>query len=918
MDKPKQNKSIWQQTNNLSSKTANQNQNGYSNGTNQQTTSTLQIMQNNLDPPQRYDQVDLKNIGKVELQRTADDDEFSQILKSGKQNKTDIFQGSKEFFKNRAWNFNSNSSLYPEQNMIKDKNAHNLNQDNTFQPVRDISLNQNNQLNLLNLDHRLHQNNAKEETTHKKNSDNMQTIDRSIDPYFASAQYLAQFNQKASQGQIKFEKSLKSSGKKTDFTVLQFSGKLSTTQEYSPEFGNTELSFKNKKNNDQLKRNIAQQEFDINKLTLEQFSAYQFSRNPFLSKDFIKFEQSSLIKKAIPIEKCSNYKFLCEPCFDLANNLSQDSISSIQNEQTIKSKTKFHKIQNQDKQIADYQTTEKKLICPTDESDGEQIYFEKIKSTRSKLSCFCQNGMVGEEEFFKKLEEIHFNKNVKDVNISNYYRFLVWRLSFKQKLTIESLYYRLEKRIYMQKKLNFQPFLEKYLSFLETHFKQKQIDQTSNNKIQQDFANVQDNSKINSTVIKQICNYPNQIILLIGEILETSRHYVVEFTDTWSSLHLVINKSLNIKEQSHHHKSLSLCSQTEKKEKILEQKKNTLKMTNQQLFEDLIQRKKIQPQTKVRISNLQLLFSQKTKIQTDSGQIREFDHLIQIPFNSFQKEKNKLSKLGYFNRPFLRSLSSIKPNGEYISTLDLVILKRYPLLVQYHSKEKKKIINFSEAISSSVINKANPNDYFYAKYLVCDSLFIYDQSQTISTQPQTELIIQFTDSSSYSEISEGTRIRVRNAQCTFYNFQNNYLSGYAITLKAEYKNVMPQERFLTKQDFQRSRQFYSSAAKAFAKSKSIEDYSTCCNLNYLETLDFDLSISYRSYSQNKNSIIGEIKYQGQPCECEITTHNSFFKTKLLRFEKYQTLKLFNVHFKFYEANKKKFIFKTSYNSFIQY
>ncbi|KAL4437871.1 hypothetical protein ABPG74_001042 [Tetrahymena malaccensis] len=923
MDKSKQNKSIWQQTNNLSSKLANQNNNGGSSscGINQQTSSTHLITQNNnIDFPQKYDQIDLKSIGKIELQRTAEDDEFSQILKSGKQNKVDIFQGSKELFKNRAWNLNCNKSLYPQQKTTNDKNTFSLNEQNPYLPVRNINLNENtcNQLNTFNLDHRLPQNHVKEENNHQKYTDYMQTINRSTDAYFESALYPVQFNQNVDKEQINFEKSLKSTGKKADFTVLQFSSKLSSAYNFSPEFGNMELSFQNKKNNDQLKRNLALQEPDINKLTLEQFSAYQFARNPFLSKDSINFEQSSLIKKAIPIEQCSQYKFLCEPCFDLINKLSQDSIQSVQNEQTIKSKSKYHKIQYKENQIADYQTTEKKIIQPADESDDEQNYYEKILSMRSKLSCFCQNGMVGEEQFFKKLEEIHLSKTVKKTDVSKFYRFLVWRLSFKQKLSIESLYYQLEKRIYMQKKLNFQPFIEKYLSFLDAQSKQKQIDQNANHKIQQDSNYVLDNQKTNTTEIKQIFNYPNQIILLIGEILETSRHYVIEFTDTWSSLYFIINKSINSNEKLYHHKSLSLCSQAEKKGKNLEQQKNILKMTNQQLFEDLIQRKKLKPQTKVRISNLQFLFQQKIKIQTDSGEIREFDHLIQIPFNSFQKEKNKLSKLGYFNKPFLRSLSSIKPYGEQISTLDLVILKRYPLLVQYHSKEQKKIVNFCEAVSCSVINKANPNDYFYAKYLVCDSLFIYDQSKVISTQPLTELIIQFADSNSYSEISEGTRIRVRNALCTFYNIQNHYLAGYTITLKAEYRNVMQQERFLTKQEFTRSKQFCQSAAKVFAKSKSIEDYSTCCNLSYLETLDFDLSISYRSYSQNNNSIIGEVNYNGQPCECEITTHNSFFKTKLLSFQKYQTLKLFNVHLKYYEANKKKFLFKTSYNTSIQY
>ncbi|EAS01817.2 hypothetical protein TTHERM_00565620 (macronuclear) [Tetrahymena thermophila SB210] len=914
MDKPKANKSIWQQTNNLSSKMDAQNQNGGSCGIIQQTNSTLNLVtKNNLDIPQKYEQIDLKDIGKIQLQRTAEDDEFSQILKCGKQNKVDIFQGSKELFKNRTWNLNSNNSIYPHQKISNDKNTCNLDEQNPFLTVRNINLNQN----TYNLDHRLHQNYVKEQSSDQQNTDYIKTIDRSIDPFFSSAQYLAQLNQNIENGQMKFEKSLKSSAKKTDFTVLQFSSKFSTAQNHSPEFGNTELSFKNKKNNDQLKRNLALQDFDINKLTLEQFSAYQFSRNPFLSKDSINFEQSSLIKKAIPIEKCLSYKFLCEPCFELANNLSQDSIQSVQNEQTIKSKSKYHKIQKSVNQIADCQTTEKKLIYESDQNDEEQNYYQKIQSIRSKLSCFCQNGMVGEEEFFKKLEEIHLSKIVKRTDISNYYRFLVWRLSFKQKLSIESLYYHLEKRIYMQKKLNFQPFLEKYLSFLEIQNKQKQTDQIANNKIQQEYAQIQDNLKLNSIEIKQFYNYPNQIILLIGEILETSRHYVIEFTDAWSSLYFIINKSLNIKEQPYHHKSLSLSSQDEQKGKNIGYKKNTLKMTNQQLFEDLIQRKKIKPQTKVRISNLQFLFQQKIKIQQDCGEIREFDHLIQIPFNSFQKEKNKQTKLGYFNKPFLRSLSSIKPKGEQISTLDLVILKKYPLLVQYHLKQQKKTINFCEAVNSSVINKANSNDFFYAKYLVCDSLFIYDQSQPISNQPQTELIIQFADSNSYSEMREGTRIRVRNAYCTFYDIQNHYLSGYTITLKAEYKNVMHQERFLTKQDFSRSKQFYQSAVKAFAQSKTIEDYSKFCNLNYLETLDFDLSISYRSYSQNNNSIIGEISYYGQPCECEIITHNSFFKTKLLSFEKYQTLRLLNVHLKCYEVNKKKFIFKTSYNTFIQ-
>jgi len=54
---------------------------------------------------------------------------------------------------------------------------------------------------------------------------------------------------------------------------------------------------------------------------------------------------------------------------------------------------------------------------------------------------------------------------------------------------------------------------------------------------------------------------------------------------------------------------------------------------------------------------------------------------VEIYLNGFQKEIIPNTKLGFLNKPFLRTITSIRPQGGLVPCLDVILLKKYPLLV---------------------------------------------------------------------------------------------------------------------------------------------------------------------------------------------------------------------------------------------
>lgn len=144
-------------------------------------------------------------------------------------------------------------------------------------------------------------------------------------------------------------------------------------------------------------------------------------------------------------------------------------------------------------------------------------------SVRKVLPCFCKNGMIGYKQFYLKLVEIHFDRVIVESVVKHHYKYLVWKLSSCRHLSIESLYFHIEHRIYLTTHTSFKPFLQKYL----TRLKQRQEDITT------------------GKGKKKISTQLNQVILYIGEIIETQDSYLVEFTDTWTSAYKIVYKCRN-------------------------------------------------------------------------------------------------------------------------------------------------------------------------------------------------------------------------------------------------------------------------------------------------------------------------------------------------------------------------------------
>jgi len=61
--------------------------------------------------------------------------------------------------------------------------------------------------------------------------------------------------------------------------------------------------------------------------------------------------------------------------------------------------------------------------------------------------------------------------NVEEVK--SYYKYLVWRLSNRRFLSVESLYYSIEYRLYLTHFKDFTPFLLKYLKALKNEANNK-------------------------------------------------------------------------------------------------------------------------------------------------------------------------------------------------------------------------------------------------------------------------------------------------------------------------------------------------------------------------------------------------------------------------------------------------------------
>lgn len=118
----------------------------------------------------------------------------------------------------------------------------------------------------------------------------------------------------------------------------------------------------------------------------------------------------------------------------------------------------------------------------------------------------------------------------------------------------------------------------------------------------------------------------------------------------------------------------------------------------------------------------------------------------------------------------MRSLTSIKPSGGIIPCVDVLILKKYPQLVQYFARGQK-IVTYSEAVScSSVVDPKNPNEFFFATLLVSDALLVYDKSVSITSQPMVEIFVTFSEPQTYYSLQEGHRIRIFNPLCESSDF----------------------------------------------------------------------------------------------------------------------------------------------------
>ncbi|KAL4485744.1 hypothetical protein ABPG72_011006 [Tetrahymena utriculariae] len=349
---------------------------------------------------------------------------------------------------------------------------------------------------------------------------------------------------------------------------------------------------------------------------------------------------------------------------------------------------------------------------PCTEPAEEENAQKKTKETDDVLEYNknkLQKGYLNYLNFFAKLQQKE--KTLEEKWVRNHFRQVVWKLScyennldycpVNKKLTVESIYYELEYRLYS-----------------EVYACKRSI-----------LKQIQEQDAVKSL----------KMVLVVANITKVSQYgcYVLELSDGWYSFFVVVLDSKQIYN-------------------------NDLYQQNNKILQlDLIRRNKIYIGMKMYVSNLAKPSVGNLENMIKPKQNVLYQNVYEIFYNNIIKAPAN-SKLGIccnaMQKYFPRSLKSIKPcGGDTIQSVDVFIVKKYPLC--YEAGNVKVSFCNPKQMEDEGMDSGKQLGF---TVLVVDSLSYYDEHFKLDEQPWVQINIHSVTHDLYDSLKEGTRIRLYN------------------------------------------------------------------------------------------------------------------------------------------------------------